>query len=90
MTAKKASKDAVLMRGLRAAAKRRSNGGFAGILFAIVHLFLELLGLLFVHKAQSGEAFFEFKSMEKRPVLVITPCVEDLLIPNDSSGGGLL
>jgi hypothetical protein len=44
-----------------------------------------LLGLLLVHEAQGGQAFFELECMEKGAVLVVHPCIKDLLIPNDST-----
>lgn len=61
------------------------SGSFAGIPFPLVHLLLELLGLLLIHKRQACQAFLEFESMEKGSVLVILPGVVDLVIPNDSS-----
>lgn len=70
---------------LRGTAKWCRSRRFACILFAVVHLLFELLGLLFVDKAQASKAIFQLKGVEKGSVLVITPCVEEFLVPNDSA-----
>lgn len=61
----------------------------ACVLFSLVHLLFELLGLLFVDEAEASQAFLEFKGMKESSVLIVVPIVEDLLIPNNSSIGGL-
>lgn len=74
---------------LRSASKGSRLGGSTGILFALVHLFLELLGFLFVDEAQSSEAVLQLESVKEGPVLAVAPRVEDFLIPNDAAIGGL-
>lgn len=59
----------------------------ACILLSLIHLLLELFGLLFVDEAQTSQAFFEFEGMEKGSVLVIVPRIENLLVPDNSSIG---
>lgn len=71
------------------AAKRIGPGGPARVLLAVIHLLLELFGFLLVHKAQSSQAFLELEGVEEGPVLIIMPCVENLLIPDDAAGGWL-
>lgn len=70
---------------LRASAEWCRASGLAGVLLAIVHFLLELLRLLFVDKAQRGQAIFQVEGVEEGTVLVIAPCVEDLLIPEDTA-----
>ena len=60
-----------------------------GVLFAVVELLLERLGLLLVGKRQAGEAVLELKGVEEDAVLVVGEGVIDLLVPNDASGLGL-
>jgi hypothetical protein len=60
----------------------------ACVLFSLVHLLFELFGLLLIDEAQASQAFLEFKGMEESSILVVVPCVEDLLVPNNSSVGG--
>lgn len=60
----------------------------ACILLSLIHLLLELFGLLFVDKAQTSQAFFKFEGMKKGPVLVVVPRIENLLVPDNSSIGG--
>lgn len=57
---------------------------FARVLFPVIHLLQELLGLFLVDKRQPGQAFFELEGVEKYSVLVVAPRVEDLLIPDNS------
>lgn len=64
-------------------------GSLAGVLFPVVHLLEELLGLLLVHEGQTGQTLLELKGMEEDAVLVVAPSVEDLLIPNHSPVSGL-
>lgn len=68
-----------------AASERSCLCLFGGVLFPVVHLLLELLRLLFVNEAEPGEAFLHFEGMEKGAVMVVTPRIKDLLIPNNSS-----
>lgn len=67
------------------ASKRCLYRSFARILLPIVHLLHELLRLFLVDEGQSCETFLELKGMEEGPILVIVPCVVDLLIPYNSS-----
>lgn len=62
-------------------------GGPAGILFPVVHLLLELFGLLLVDKGEASETVFGFKGVKVGSVLVVDPGVEDLLVPNDTAAG---
>lgn len=71
-------------------AKRSGSRGSAGVLFSLVHLLLELLGLLLVDETERCETFLQFECVEKGSVLVIAPRIEDLLIPNDPAVGWLL
>lgn len=87
--AKEAAKQAGLLDRLGAAAKGRRLGGPAGVLFAVVHLFFELLGLFFVDEAEAGQAVFQLKGVEKGAVLVVGPRIVYFLIPDDASSGGL-
>ena len=74
-----------VMRRSRCAPKRCPLGSLARILLAVVHFLHKLLGLLFVDERQSGQAVLELKSMEKDAVLVVAPCVVDLLIPYNAA-----
>lgn len=85
--AEETSQDSMLMSWLGAAAKGGGSGSTGGILLSLVHLLLELLGLLLVDKAQASEAFFELKGVEEGSVLVVGPRIEDLLVPNDAAIG---
>lgn len=87
--AKESSQQAVLVDRLRSASKGGRLGGSTGVLFALVHLFLELLGFLFVDEAQSGEAVLQLESVKEGTVLAVAPRIEDFLIPNDAAIGGL-
>lgn len=84
-----AEEAAVLLFVMAASSERRGSRLFAGILFTVVHLLLELLRLLLVDKAQPGNAFFQLKGVEKRAVLVVAPRIEDFLVPDHTSGSGL-
>lgn len=56
-----------------------------GVLFALVDLLLELFRLLLVGKAESSQAVFELEGVEEDAVLVVVPCVVDLLVPYDEA-----
>lgn len=66
-----------------------SEGGrprlLGSILLSVVHLLFELLRLLLIHEAQAGDAFFQFEGVKKGAVMVVAPCVEDFLVPDDST-----
>lgn len=79
----------MLVGRLSSASKGCRLGSSACVLFSLVHLLFELFGLLFVDEAQASQAFLEFECMKKSSVLVVIPCIEDLLVPNDSSIGRL-
>ena len=79
----------MLVRRLSSASKGCCLGSSACVLFSLVHLLFELLSLLFVDEAQASQAFLEFERMKKSTILVVIPCIEDLLVPNDSSIGRL-
>lgn len=64
-------------------------GRLARVLFPVVHLFLELLGLLLVCEAQASHAVFYLEGVEEGSVLVVAPRVEYLLVPDDPSHGRL-
>lgn len=63
-------------------------GSLAGVLFPIVHLLQELLGLLLVYERQAGQTLLELEGVEEDAVLVVAPGVEDLLVPDHSSVSG--
>jgi hypothetical protein len=69
-------------------AKGLALGVLVGVLFAVIELLLECSGFLLVGKRQTSQAILEFKGMEESSILVVVPCVEDLLVPNNSSVGG--
>ena len=81
-----AAEEAVLV--ARAGVVRAAEGSrpscLGSVFFPVIHLLLELLRLLLVDERQAGEALFELKGVEKNAVLVVAPCVKDLLIPNDT------
>lgn len=60
-----------------------------GVLFAVVELLLERLGLLLVGKRQAGETVLELKGVEEDAVLVVGEGVVDLLVPYDTATLGL-
>lgn len=77
-------------RRLRARAlKGCSFGALTGILFAVVHLLLEFLCLLLVHKGEPCKAICKLERMEERPVLIVVEWVVYFLVPNDSTIGTL-
>lgn len=91
-----AAKDATKQRVLVAAGRRRcstterhSTCGLAGILFTVVHLLLELLGLLLVGKRQPRKAVLKLESVEEDTVLVVVPRVVNFLIPDHTAVSGL-
>lgn len=61
----------------------------ARILLAIMHLLEKGLCFLLVHKGEAGEAILRFERVEKRPVLIIVPCIVNLLVPYHSPVCGL-
>lgn len=75
----------MLVRSWGAAAKGCLFRRSACILLSLIHLLLELLGLLFVDEAQPSQAFLEFESMEESTVLIVMPRIENLLIPDNSA-----
>jgi hypothetical protein len=79
----------MLVGRLSAASKGCRLRSSACVLFSLVHLLFELFGLLFVYEAQASQAFLEFECMKESSILVVVPCIEDLLVPNNSSIGGL-
>ena len=79
------AEQAVLMYGLRTTSKRSRSRLAAGILLALVHLLLELLGFLFVYEAQAGQALLDLKRVEEGAVLVVVPGIEDFLIPDNAA-----
>jgi hypothetical protein len=87
--AEETSQAAVLLGGLGASAKGRGSRGLAGVLLAVVHLLLELLGLLLIDETQASQTVLELKSVEEGAVLVVGPRVEDFLIPDDATMGRL-
>lgn len=92
MSPEDAAQQAVFVTGVGArggAAERSGLGGLACVLLALVHLFLELLGLLLIDKAEAGHAVLELEGVEEGPVLVVAPRVEYLLIPYDTAHSGL-
>ena len=62
---------------------------FACIFLSVIHLLLELLRLLLIHKRQTSETLLKLERMEKGAVLIVGECVVYLLIPYDASVGWL-
>src|SRR5690242_7324981 len=60
-----------------------------GVLFAVVDLLLERLGLLLVGKGKGGLACLELKGVEEDAVLVVGEGVVYLLVPDDATVGRL-
>lgn len=91
MSSKQTSKKTVVLVVvcLGCASERSLAGSLAGVLFPVVHLLEELLGLLLIHEGQAGQAFLELKGVEEDAVLVVIPSVEDLLVPNHPPVSGL-
>ena len=65
-------------------------GSFACVLLPIIHLLLELFGLLLVNKRQSCQTFLKLKRVKERSILVVVKRVIDLLVPYHTSIGTLL
>lgn len=86
---KQTAQQAVLLLVMGAAAERGGSCALARILFTVVHLLLELLGLLLVDEAQPGETVLQLECVEEGPVLVVGPRVEYLLVPDDATIGRL-
>ena len=61
--------------------ERRCLGALARILFSIVYLLLELLGLLLVYERKTSQTVLEFKRVEEGPILIVVERIIDLLIP---------
>jgi len=61
----------------------------ACVLFPVIHLLQELLGLLLVNEGQTRQAVFKLESVEEDTILVVPPCVVNLLIPYHTSVSGL-
>lgn len=59
------------------------------ILLSLIHLLLELLGLLFIRKRQTGQTLLELEGVEKDPVLVVGKGVVDFLVPYHAAVGRL-
>lgn len=74
----------------RYAAEGGVSGCFAGILFPVVHLLLELLGLFLVDESEPGQAVLQLEAVKEGAVLVVAPRIEYLLVPYDSSHRRLL
>lgn len=87
--AEQSSQQPMLMRWLCSASEGGCLCSSTCVLFSLVHLLFELFGLLLIDEAQTSQAFLEFKCMEESSILVVVPRVEDLLIPDNSSVGGL-
>lgn len=58
------------------------------ILLPLIHLFLELLRLLLIGKAQAEAAILALEGVEEGAVLEVLEAVVDLLIPDDAAVGG--
>lgn len=69
--------------------ERSLAGLFAGMFLALMHLFDEGLGLLFVDKGQAGGTDFELECMKEGSILVVSEVVIDLLIPDHAPASGL-
>jgi hypothetical protein len=69
-------------------AERLVLGVLVGVLFAVVELLLERLGLLLVGEGQAGQTVLELKRVEEDAVLVVGEGVVDLLVPDDTATMG--
>lgn len=90
VAAKEASQQPVMLvmvRGRRAS-EGRPERGLASILFPVVHLLEKLFGLLLVHEGEPRQALLQLKGVKEDAVLVIAPCVKNLLVPYDPSISG--
>lgn len=88
MAAEEAAQKRVLLRrgsSSNSSAEWGIPGCLACVLLPVVHLLLELLGLLLVDERQAGEAFLELEGVKEDAVLVVVPCVVDLLVPYHAS-----
>ena len=65
--------------------KRLNLGALTGVLFPLVHLLFELLGLLLLYEGETSKAFFEFERVKEGPILVVGKGVVNLLIPYHST-----
>lgn len=79
------AKQAMLLGGLAVSAEGGCLGCAARVLLAVLHLFEKEGSLLLVDKGEAGETILNFKAVEKGSVLVISPGVKDLLIPENPS-----
>lgn len=95
--AKEASQEAVAMAlsvcggptGACSCAKGLVLCVLVGVLFAVVDLLLERLGLLLVGEGEGGLACLELKGVEEDTVLVVGEGVVYLLVPDDATVGRL-
>lgn len=69
--------------------ERSRLGLLAGVLLPLIHLLLELLGLLLVDEGEAGETFFQLEGVEEGAVLIVGEGVVDFLVPDDASIGRL-
>jgi hypothetical protein len=58
-----------------------------GVLFAVVHLLLERLGLLLVGERKTCLTFFKFEAVKEDAILVVGKSVVYLLVPDDATVG---
>lgn len=86
MTTKDTTKteETMLVGGLAVAAEGGSFGSPARVLLSVLHLLEEEGSLFLVDKRKAGEAVFDLEAMKEGAILVVGPCVEDLLVPNYS------
>jgi len=71
------------------ATKRLTLGILMRILLPLVHLLLELLGLLFVHERQTSHTLLQLEAVKECAILVILKRIVDLLVPDNSTIGRL-
>lgn len=69
--------------------KRLVLGVLGGILFAIVHLLLERLRLLFIRERKCGEAVLKLEGVEEHAILIVAEGVVYLLVPYYAAVRGL-
>lgn len=55
------------------------------VLLSLIHLLLELLGLLVVGEGEASQASFQFEGVEEDAVLVVGKALEYLLIPDHAA-----
>lgn len=88
--AKQTAKQAMLLLcRLGTTSKRCRSSRLACILFSVVHLLPELLRFLLVNKAECSQAILELESMKESSVLIVMPCIEYFLVPDDAAIGTL-